>query len=91
MFQERVEQARKESGIDRLTGLGNRREAERNLKKATKREGPVSPCILFDVEGFTQINQSHGTLFGDKLLRALTHALRERFPRGRHPVPMGRG
>jgi diguanylate cyclase (GGDEF)-like protein len=78
-FQERVEQARKESGIDRLTGLGSRREAERNLQKAAKREGTA--CILlFDIEGFRQINQAHGTLFGDKLLRALTHTLRERFP-----------
>jgi diguanylate cyclase len=78
-FQERVEQARKESGIDRLTGLGSRREAERNMQKAAKREGPVC-LLLFDIEGFRQINQAHGTLFGDKLLQALTHALRERFP-----------
>lgn len=79
VFQERIEQARKESGVDRLTGLGSRREAERNLQRAARREG--STCIvLFDIEGFRQINQDHGTLFGDKLLRALTHALRERFP-----------
>jgi diguanylate cyclase (GGDEF)-like protein len=78
-FQERVELARKESGIDRLTGLGSRREAERNLQKAGKRDGPVC-LLLFDIEGFRQINQAHGTLFGDKLLRALTHALLERFP-----------
>lgn len=78
-FQERVEQSRKESGVDRLTGLGSRREAERQLQKAGKREGLV--CImLFDIEGFTQINRNHGTMFGDKLLRALTHTLRERFP-----------
>jgi diguanylate cyclase (GGDEF)-like protein len=78
-FQERVEQARKESGVDRLTGLGSRREAERNMQKALKREG--SSCIVvFDIEGFGLINQAHGTMFGDKLLRALTHALRERFP-----------
>lgn len=36
--------------------------------------------MLFDIEAFTQINQNHGTMFGDKLLRALTHTLRERFP-----------
>jgi diguanylate cyclase (GGDEF)-like protein len=78
-FQERVDQARKETGIDRLTGLGSRREAERNLQKAAKRDGPVC-LLLFDIEGFRQINQAHGTLFGDKLLRALTHTLRERFP-----------
>ena len=79
VFQERVEQARKESGIDRLTGLGSRREAERHLQRAGKREGPLC-MVLFDIEGFRQINQAHGTLFGDKLLRALTHSLRERYP-----------
>lgn len=78
-FQERVEQARKETGLDRLTGLGSRREADRILQKTTKREGLLS-IVLFDIEGFRQINQEHGTLFGDKLLRALTHALRERYP-----------
>jgi diguanylate cyclase (GGDEF)-like protein len=78
-FQERVEQSRRESGVDRLTGLGSRREAERQLQKALKRDG--SSCIVvFDIEGFTEINRAHGTMFGDKLLRALTHALRERFP-----------
>ena len=78
-FQERVEQARKETGVDRLTGLGSRREAERHLQKAGKREGAIC-IVLFDIEGFRLINQAHGTMFGDKLLRALTHALRERFP-----------
>jgi diguanylate cyclase (GGDEF)-like protein len=78
-FQERVEQARKETSVDRLTGLGSRREAERHLQKAGKREGPVC-IVLFDIEDFRLINREHGTMFGDKLLRALTHALRERFP-----------
>lgn len=79
VFQERVEQSRKESSIDRLTGLGSRREADRFLQKAVRREGPVC-LLLFDIEGFRQINQTCGTLFGDKLLQALTHALRERYP-----------
>jgi len=78
-FQERVEQARKETSVDRLTGLGSRREAEKHLQKAGKREGPVC-IVLFDIEGFKRINQAYGTMFGDKLLRAVTHALRERFP-----------
>jgi diguanylate cyclase (GGDEF)-like protein len=78
-FQERVEQARKETGVDRLTGLGSRREAEKFLQKAAKRDGSIC-MVLFDIEGFKVINQAHGTMFGDKLLRAVTHALRERFP-----------
>ena len=79
VFQQRVDLARKESGIDRLTGLGSRREAERQLQRVPKREGMVC-LLLFDIEGFKQINQTHGTMFGDKLLQALTHSLRERYP-----------
>jgi len=78
-FQERVEQARKETGVDRLTGLGSRREAERFLQRAPRREGPVC-VLLFDIEGFRDINNRYGTLFGDKILQALAHKLRERFP-----------
>jgi diguanylate cyclase (GGDEF)-like protein len=78
-FEERAEQARKETGIDRLTGLGSRREAERYLQKIPRRERPVC-LLLFDIEGFRDINNRHGTLFGDKLLQALAHRLRERFP-----------
>ena len=78
-FQERVELARKETSLDRLTGLGSRRDAEKHLQRAVKREG-IACIVLFDIEGFKLINQAHGTMFGDKLLRAVTHALRERFP-----------
>jgi len=78
-FQERAEQARKESGTDRLTGLGSRREAERFLQKVPNRDRPVC-LLLFDIEGFRETNNRYGTLFGDKLLQALAHKLRERFP-----------
>jgi len=77
-FQQRLETARKESGTDRLTGLGSRREAERDMRNIPKHEGPI--CILvFDIEGFREINSRYGALFGDKLLRAFTHQLRSQF------------
>ena len=78
-FQQRMEQARKGSGVDRLTGLGSRREAEKYLQKIPKL--PRSACLLlFDIEGFRDINARFGTLFGDKILQALAHVLKERFP-----------
>jgi diguanylate cyclase (GGDEF)-like protein len=77
-FEQRLEMARKESGIDRLTGLGSRREAERHLQKMGSRERPVC-LLLFDIEGFGEINKQHGTLFGDQLLQALAHLLRTEF------------
>jgi diguanylate cyclase (GGDEF)-like protein len=78
-FELRLEMARKESGIDRLTGLGSRREAERQLQKMASRERPFC-LLLFDIEGFGEINKRHGALFGDQLLQALAHLLRTKFP-----------
>jgi diguanylate cyclase (GGDEF)-like protein len=77
-FKERLELARQESGLDRLTGLGSRREAERQMQKLASHAGSI--CILlFDIEGFREINERQGTLFGDKLLQALAHTLRAKF------------
>ena len=78
-FQQRLEMARKESGTDRLTGLGSRREAERQVRRIPKRKGTFC-VLLFDIEGFKDINSRYGALFGDKLLCALAHVLRGQFP-----------
>jgi diguanylate cyclase (GGDEF)-like protein len=78
-FQQRLEMARKGAVVDRLTGVGSRRDAERNMQNIPKYKGPV--CLLvFDIEGFGEINRRHGTPFGDKLLQALAHTLRASFP-----------
>ena len=73
-FQLRLERARKDSGTDRLTGLGTRLEASRYL--STLAPGSQVNVRLFDIEAFGEINKQHGTLFGDRLLRALAHLLR---------------
>jgi diguanylate cyclase (GGDEF)-like protein len=79
VYQQRLEAARKQSGVDRLTGLGSRREAERHLRNIPKQEGLVT-VLLLDIDGFTTLNSRHGAMFGDKLLRALSHLLRNEFP-----------
>jgi diguanylate cyclase (GGDEF)-like protein len=78
-FQQRLEMARKDSGIDQLTGLSSRRAAELHMQKIAPGERPIT-LLLFDIEGFRKINEQQGALFGDKLLRALTHVLRTKFP-----------
>ena len=78
-FEERVEAARRGSGTDRLTGLGSRREAERGMQKIAQSTRPVC-LLLFDIVGFHEINARYGTIFGDKLLQALAHTLKSRFP-----------
>jgi len=77
-FEQRLEAARKGSGTDRLTGLGSRREAERHMQKIPKCKRPVC-LLLFDIEGFRDINAHYGNIFGDKLLQALSHTLKGRF------------
>ena len=77
-FEERLEGARTGASKDRLTGLGSRREAERQMREF---EGKRTGCVLlFDVEGFGEINSRYGTIFGDRLLQALAQILAARFP-----------
>ena len=78
-FQQRLEMARKDSRFDRITGLGNRRDAEQELRQIGKRKSPVS-VLLFDIEGFREINRLNGAPFGDKILQALSHTLSDSFP-----------
>jgi len=78
-FQQRLETVRKQSRLDRLTGLGDRRDAERELRLIADRPSPVC-VLLFDIEGFREINRANGAPFGDKLLWALAHTLKDCFP-----------
>ncbi len=77
-FEQRLEMARKDSGTDRLTGLGGRRAAEGHLQKISAGGRPVC-LLLFDIVDFRKVNEEQGTLFGDKLLQALTHLLHAKF------------
>lgn len=77
-FEQRLEVARKDSGTDRLTGLGGRRATEVQLQKLAASGRPIC-LLLFDIVGFRKINEEQGALFGDKLLQALTHLLRAKF------------
>jgi diguanylate cyclase (GGDEF)-like protein len=77
-FRQRLEMARTDSSIDRLTGLASRREAERHLAKLRDEKNPVT-VLLYSVEGLKEINDRFGPLFGDKLLRAFALLLHERY------------
>lgn len=69
---------------DPLTGLYNRRFAERHLRMEVaraRRRGYAFTLILFDLDGFKQINDRYGHAAGDAVLKAfaehLTRAVRE--------------
>jgi diguanylate cyclase (GGDEF)-like protein len=82
-FRQRLEMARTDSSIDRLTGLGSRREAERHLARLPEEKGPVT-VLLYSVQGLAEINDRFGPLFGDKLLRAFALLLHERYSEEDH-------
>jgi diguanylate cyclase (GGDEF)-like protein len=69
--------------IDPLTGLYNRRFAEHRLKAEvdrSKRYGHTLTVVLIDLDGFKQINDKHGHLAGDVVLKEfglrLSHSIR---------------
>ncbi|MFO8155460.1 MAG: diguanylate cyclase [Pseudomonadota bacterium] len=65
---------------DPLTGLHNRRHAEATLNREVeraRRSGQSLAVLLFDVDHFKMVNDTHGHPAGDAVLKALAEALRE--------------
>jgi diguanylate cyclase (GGDEF)-like protein len=61
---------------DPLTGLYNRRGLDRALEAAfASADGPVS-CLLIDLDRFKEVNDLHGHLAGDQMLRRVAAHLR---------------
>ncbi len=65
---------------DTLTGIWNRRHFEELVAAETQRGGrygePLS-LLLFDIDHFKTINDTHGHLVGDQVLIALSHRVRD--------------
>lgn len=73
-----LQQAQSEALLDPLTGLKNRRGFERAVKElALSRQSPFhgAALLLADIDHFKQINDKHGHLLGDKILRAIGQTL----------------
>jgi len=81
-----TEQRRRERSLwedasrDHLTGVYNRRflseVGEREFRRAGRHGHPLS-LILFDLDNFKQINDTHGHLAGDKLLKGIAEVCQE--------------
>lgn len=65
--------ARAQALTDPLTGLGNHRAFHKRIRDDIERcpDGSTISLILFDIDGFKQVNDSLGHLAGDELLRHL--------------------
>ena len=63
---------------DSLTGLNNRRQAEKYLSDVMEYASEDSPVYLFvcDADGFTGINDTYGHAEGDRALKIIAEALR---------------
>ena len=66
------------SRTDSVTGLPNRREAERRLdERAAGHEGAArSALLLIELDDFKSLNERHGQAAGDSVLRAVGECLR---------------
>lgn len=73
---------------DELTGLPNRRDVLARLQQLLERRGGQTCAVLLaDLDHFKRINDEHGHLVGDEVLRAVATRLTEAV---REPVVVGR-
>ena len=83
MFDEQsgqVEQLRRRANCDPLTGLSNRKAIDTILNRAmdeARAGNPGPSLIIADIDLFKNINDTYGHLFGDKVIRAVAHILRQ--------------
>lgn len=73
----------KQSRVDGLTGLANRREFTDALERAIARTraGGRLALLILDIDHFKRINDTHGHLAGDACLVALARRLQQHFGR----------
>jgi len=73
--QEELEQLQTEAGQDFLTGIANRKvlsERMDELLSLARRHGNVFSILMFDIDHFKNVNDTHGHLAGDRILKAVS-------------------
>ncbi|PPE78023.1 hypothetical protein C3941_21035 [Kaistia algarum] len=79
-----LEAAGRQADIDELSGLANRRAFDRDASAVLARLGQGEPpcaALMFDLDHFKSINDSHGHAAGDDVIQAFAKVLREIMPR----------
>ena len=70
---------RRSSVTDALSGLYNRRHFEECIEReleSCEREGVMAACLIIDLDHFKQVNDTHGHLGGDAVIRQFADLLR---------------
>jgi len=74
-IQTRLREAELQASLDPLTGVGNRREFDRQIARRMS-EGRTFCVLLFDIDNFKAVNDQFGHLCGDEVLKQLGARLR---------------
>ena len=74
-YQVQLEEAQELAARDPLTGLYNRRAVEARISTRLASKSPFC-VVVIDLDNFKQINDRHGHLVGDELLRQIANELR---------------
>jgi diguanylate cyclase len=77
-YRAKLEESEKRESVDPLTGLANRREIESQVEERISCRRAFCLAIL-DLNGFKQINDVHGHVAGDDLLKQFAVELRAQF------------
>jgi diguanylate cyclase len=78
-YRARLKTSQQLSWKDPLTGLSNRRCFDEQLKSAIHAGRPFC-LVMVDLNGFKSVNDNHGHLVGDELLKQFANELRSQFP-----------
>jgi diguanylate cyclase (GGDEF)-like protein len=74
-YEDRLRDLESSAATDPLTGVWNRREADRRLQESVDRGAPFS-LIVLDLNKFKAVNDQYGHRCGDKILRQVAERLR---------------
>ncbi len=85
---EAVQSLRRQAARDPLTGLANRRIFERSMRRLSLSPEAVS-LLYIDLDRFKAINDTHGHLAGDELLRIVARRIANRVPAASLPARIG--
>ena len=87
-IQHRLHEAELLATLDPLTGVANRRDLDREL--AARIEAQQEFCVLlFDLNGFKEINDRFGHLYGDEVLKQLARPPQQPGASPRLCLPLG--
>ena len=81
------EELKKRNEIDSFTGLFNKITFEKKVKERLRKKGNKDVLLLIDVDNFKRINDTHGHMIGDWVLKQIANKLKEKT---RHSDYVGR-